>query len=207
MLVSVMSFENPTVPFDCAGYDTVIPAGWSNFGNQWAYFTTWANALTGATCLALALRPRTTSQLLKVLRIASLVNIAVTFIVSAALPVGGTGTGSLAATAEFFQHMLNPILAWVCLVVAPALGLTARRALLALSVPVVWMVVTIVRGVLIDWYPYSFIDVSAIGYGAAVLNYGAVIVVWFVLALVVVAVDRLKRRGRIDTAGERNVAR
>jgi hypothetical protein len=47
------------------------------------------------------------------------------------------------------------------------------------------------RGELIGEYPYPFIDVASIGYGAALRNSGAVAVVFLALAAVLVGVNRI----------------
>jgi hypothetical protein len=39
-----------------------------------------------------------------------------------------------------------------------------------LVLPVAWIVYTLVRGALVSWYPYPFIDVDAHGYGVVALN-------------------------------------
>jgi hypothetical protein len=49
--------------------------------------------------------------------------------------------------------------------------LTSRRIVwLAVSFPVAWCLFTLIRGELVGWYPYPFIDVGALGYGKALVN-------------------------------------
>jgi hypothetical protein len=45
-----------------------------------------------------------------------------------------------------------------------------RVAWLSLLFPVAWLAFTLIRGAVIHWYPYPFIDVVTIGYGKAILN-------------------------------------
>jgi hypothetical protein len=41
-----------------------------------------------------------------------------------------------------------------------------RWAVLAwLAYPIAWFAYTLVRGEIVDWYPYPFVDVSKLGYG------------------------------------------
>jgi hypothetical protein len=42
--------------------------------------------------------------------------------------------------------------------------------LLSLLFPVSWLTYTLVRGVIWDWHPYPFVDVSAHGYARVALN-------------------------------------
>jgi hypothetical protein len=43
-------------------------------------------------------------------------------------------------------------------------------AVLSLIFPVLWLAFTLVRGAVIHWYPYPFIDVTRLGYPKAALN-------------------------------------
>jgi hypothetical protein len=36
--------------------------------------------------------------------------------------------------------------------------------------PFCWLVFTLIRGAVISWYPYPFIDVTQLGYGKTILN-------------------------------------
>ena len=63
-------------------------------------------------------------------------------------------------------HKLFPVvvvLDW--LVDPPMVRLTNRDALLWLVYPIVWVVVTLVRGAADGWYPYPFLDPAKGGYG------------------------------------------
>lgn len=64
-----------------------------------------------------------------------------------------------------------PLLAVIGWVAFGPRGLTsARIAKLSLLFPLAWLAFTLIRGAVIHWYPYPFIDVTSIGYGKAVLN-------------------------------------
>lgn len=36
--------------------------------------------------------------------------------------------------------------------------------------PFCWLAFTLIRGAIIGWYPYPFIDVTSLGYGKTILN-------------------------------------
>ncbi|MEQ7156318.1 Pr6Pr family membrane protein [Brevundimonas aurifodinae] len=68
-----------------------------------------------------------------------------------------------------------------------------------LAYPLLYGVWTVIHGQLIGWYPYWFIDIGALGWTRAMTNFGALLVFFLVLGLVVVALDRgLSRLGRGD---------
>jgi hypothetical protein len=76
-------------------------------------------------------------------------------------------------------HTVVPLLAVVGWLIAGPRGLTsARIARLSVLFPAGWLVFTLVRGAVVHWYPYPFIDVTTLGYGKAVLN-----CVWVALLL------------------------
>jgi hypothetical protein len=57
--------------------------------------------------------------------------------------------------------------------------------------PLLYLGYSLVRGALIDWYPYYFVDVTRLGYPRAMLHAGIVLVAFAVVGAVVVAVDRV----------------
>jgi hypothetical protein len=59
-----------------------------------------------------------------------------------------------------------------------------KVALAWLAYPLVWFAYTLIRGSVVDWYPYPFVDVSQHGYGRVLLN-GLVFAVAFAAAAVV----------------------
>ncbi len=94
-------------------------------------------------------------------------------------------------------HYIMPtaiVLDW--LIDPPQTTLTARDALSWLSLPIAYIMYTLVRGALVHWYPYPFLDVDKIGY-VSVATYCAVFLAVasaFALALLAVA-NRLRRIG------------
>jgi hypothetical protein len=68
-------------------------------------------------------------------------------------------------------HTVVPILTVVGWLMFGPRGLTsARIAWLSLLFPACWLVFTLIRGGVIGWYPYPFIDVTTLGYAKVVLN-------------------------------------
>jgi hypothetical protein len=99
--------------------------------------------------------------------------------------------------ADRLLHDLLPILAvlfW--LVFAPKGRLVFRDILPWLLFPLVYLGYCLVRGAIDGWYPYYFIDASKLGYAVTARNALVVTALFGLLALVLVALDRiLGRRG------------
>jgi hypothetical protein len=77
----------------------------------------------------------------------------------------------VAQLANQLVHTVVPILAVVGWLIFGPRGLTSGRvAKWSVLFPLLWLTFTLIRGSLIHWYPYPFIDVSKIGYGKALLN-------------------------------------
>ena len=87
-------------------------------------------------------------------------------------------------------HRLMPIIMVVDWLVDPPLkALTFRKALIWLLYPVVWLTYTLIRGPLINWYPYPFLNPSQTGGYTAVAAYcicitlGLLLFTWLIVAI------------------------
>lgn len=86
------------------------------------------------------------------------------------------------AYANWVLHTIVPILVVAEWLLAPE---RTRRAWLWLSFPLAYLVYTLVRGPIVGWYPYPFMDPRTNGYGAVFLNCLVVTVVFVALAFAV----------------------
>lgn len=80
------------------------------------------------------------------------------------------------------------VLGWVAF--GPRGMVTWRVAALAVVLPVCWVAFALVRGALIDFYPYPFVDVHALGYLPVIGNVVVIGVLFFALAAAAVVLDR-----------------
>ena len=62
--------------------------------------------------------------------------------------------------------------------------------LLSAIYPLAWLAFTLVRGAVIDWYPYPFVDVVAHGYARVAINCLVVAVLFVGLGFGALALDR-----------------
>ncbi len=73
-----------------------------------------------------------------------------------------------------------------------------------LAFPVLYGVWTVIHGALIGWYPYWFIDLGALGWGPAMINFAGLLIFFLFVGLIVVTIDRVlgrhARRDRIAPA-------
>jgi hypothetical protein len=65
-----------------------------------------------------------------------------------------------------------------------------------LAYPVLYVVYCILRGSLTGLYPYHFVDVTILGYPRALLNTALLLLGFWILGLVLVAIDRLLGKSR-----------
>ncbi len=132
-----------------------------------SFFTIQSNLIAAVVLLWLALRPPAAANVLRadVVRGAAVLYLAITGIVFALLLSGAAGAmeGRM-VWVNAVLHQLSPIalfLDW--LIVPPTPALTFRRALWWLVYPIAYLILTLVRGAFINWYPYPFTDPGAVG--------------------------------------------
>ncbi|HET8969819.1 MAG TPA: Pr6Pr family membrane protein [Candidatus Nanopelagicales bacterium] len=165
-----------------------------------SYFTIWSNIVVAVVLTVLALRPGADSPLLRVLRLDTLLMITITGLVYAVvLAPGAEPLQGWQVAGNFFVHQATPVVTVVVwLVVGPRGWIRWSTIPSALILPIVWLVYTLIRGAVIDAYPYGFLDVIRHGYGTVLLNVVGVLVLGLLVCAVLLAVDRWLTRGRRD---------
>lgn len=176
-------------------------------GNLLFFFTIQSNLIVGVTSVLLAVDPRRTSTLFRVLRLDGLVGIAVTFVVFRIALAGLHDLRGAAAVADFLLHVVAPVLCvagWGMF--GPRQPGGVRLVGLAAIFPIGYLAVTLIRGPIVDFYPYPFLDVRTHGYAGVLLNSVIVGVLFVALAGAVTAVDNwLVRRRTGDSTDARAV--
>lgn len=164
--------------------------------NVFVFFTVQSNIIVGVTSLLLAIRLERPSGAFAAFRLAGLVAITITLVVYHAFLAGLVDLTAWGTVSDQMLHSAAPALAiggW--LLFGPRGRASWRVAALAFVFPVAWVVFTLMRGALIGWYPYPFIDVGQIGYARAALNIaGITLVFWGLCAGAIVLDRRLVRR-------------
>jgi hypothetical protein len=160
--------------------------------NLFTFFTILTNTLVGITAAHLALRPGEASLPWRVARLDALLGIVVTGSVYHALLADLYVLTGAEAFANQLFHTVVPVLAVVGWALFGPRGLIGP-VVVACSVvyPLVWLAFTLVRGALIDYYPYPFVDVTRLGYAQVALNCLGITVLFLALAAVAAGLDRV----------------
>jgi hypothetical protein len=158
-----------------------------------SFFTTQSNILILIGALALARRPQRSETWVAWVRLSGLVGITITFVVNLVVlrPITADLYSGIWVATDFLLHYLTPALAvvgWLLFGPRPRFG---HRALARFLLwPGAWLAYTFVRGAIIDWYPYPFLDVSKLGYVQAFATTAVVLIIGLGLALAFIALDR-----------------
>lgn len=177
------------------GYAGGFNAGWEHVLNQPAYFTVISCLLVLVASAGAALGRSAADRgggVLAVVRIASIGCIAITGLVFNMLLRDDSPLVGVEWWNDTLAHVVLPVLApAVWLVCGPRGELTGRRVLASALLPLAWLAVTLIRGPLLDWYPYDILDVPGRGWGVVGPTVGVILVVYFVVAGLMALVDRV----------------
>ncbi len=160
-----------------------------------SYFTVLANLLVLGCSIVLARNPLYDGVRWRVVRMATMVSIAVTGVVHWFFlrPLLHLTGGSYVV--DKLLHVVVPllaVLAWV--VVGPRRQAARPQVLGALLWPVLWVAFTLVRGSITGWWPYPFVDVDTHGWGRVLLNLVGIAVLFGVLGAAFAVADRALAR-------------
>ena len=124
-----------------------------------AFFTILSNSFGLVLFLVLAARWRSNGSVTTdLLRGASVVYLTVTFIVVVTL-LSGAELQVAIPWVDFVVHKLFPVVVLIDWLIDPPLTrLTVRQALVWLAYPLIWVVLTVIRGALDGWFPYPFLN-------------------------------------------------
>ncbi len=157
----------------------------SKASNFFSFFTIESNLLTVFVLIvgaALALRGQETSPGWELFRGAVAAYMTTTFTVFAALLSGLPDNLDLTEPwVNFVLHQFMPIaivLDWV--ISPPRHWLTIRQALVWITFPLVYCVYSLIRGPIVDWYPYPFLNPDSTGGSGGVSAYSLGIGVVFI---------------------------
>ncbi|GAB2552187.1 Pr6Pr family membrane protein [Nocardia heshunensis] len=164
-------------------------------GNFFSYFTIQSNLIVLAVWIAVALvDPQGRSW--QLVRCASTLYITITGIVYAVL-LQKISVGIAYPWTNDVLHRVTPLVAladW--LLVPAALGVSVRLIGWLLAYPVVYGVYTLIRGPIVDWYPYPFIDPRDQGYGPMAIGLVFLVIGFVILAIAVTSLGEMAGRFR-----------
>lgn len=173
---------------------THLAAG-GTIANFFSYFTIQSNLIIIAVWLGIALfdpQGRRWQQI----RCAATLYIVITGVVYALL-LQNIAVGIMYPWTNDTLHRVTPLVAFVdWLLVPAALGISARLIGVLLAYPIVYGVYTLIRGPIVDWYPYPFIDPRSQGYGSMAIGLVVLVIAFVILAVAVVSLGELASRWR-----------
>lgn len=161
-----------------------------------SYFTTWSNVLVAIVFALLAIRITRRGKIVHVLLFSALLMILVAGLVyNLILAPSGPPKHGWDFLTTTLEHTITPLLAlFVWTIFGPRDWLSRRQILPALVIPVVWVVFTMIRGAIINAYPYGFLNVVKLGYPMTLLDIVGVLIVGVVVCFFLIGIDRLARR-------------
>ena len=165
-----------------------------------SYFTNLSNLLVAIVLTMLARNPDRRGLVWSTVRMDSLVMISITGLIYAIVLAPDAQVEGLDIIVNSIKHYIVPAMTvFLWLLVGPRRQLTLASVFTALVIPIVWAVLTLIRGEFIDAYPYGFLNVIAYGLPAVLVNIVGVAALGIVLGLLFWAVDLLLGRRTRDT--------
>ncbi len=160
-----------------------------------SYFTIWSNVVVALSATLLVQQPLRDTLARRVLRLDALLMITITAIVYQALIAPSVDVEGWSLLTDPLLHIVTPVLTIVVWVVwGPRGWISARLVPLALIVPLAWIVWMLLRGLVVDAYPYGFANVTEVGYGAVSLTLAIILVFGLLVAAAYWGVDVLLGR-------------
>ena len=161
-----------------------------------SFFTIQSNILVLIVAATLVADPERDGRIWRVLRLDALLGITITGLVFDLVLIHYVHPSGWQLVATIGFHYIAPwatLLGWLLFGPRPRIDRTTFAW--AFLWPVAWIAYTFVRGAIVDWYPYPFLDVQEIGYGAAIRNTLVVVVLAVVLVAIFTRIDRLRTLG------------
>jgi hypothetical protein len=159
--------------------------------NIFFYFTIDSNIIVGITCALLAINLNRPSTVFRVFRLTGVTAIAVTGVIFNTILAGLQHLTGWAKVADDIFHIIVPIVAILGWLLFGPRGMTSWRIMWLSVIPaLVWIAVTLIRGPIVDWYPYPFLEVPRLGYPKVLENIAAISILFLGLAATMVAFDK-----------------
>ncbi len=178
-----------------AGMFGATPTGWAGAAERifetLSYFTEWSNILVAlvATYVAQTLKP--VGVWGRALQLSATMMITVTGIVYATMIAPYVHFSGWNLVTSPIQHAVVPVLMLVAAFgFGPRGGLGLATLARALIVPLIWIVFMLLRGAIWHTYPYSFVNVVALGYQQTLLNTVGILVGGLIFVALIMFIDK-----------------
>lgn len=197
-----LGWSEGTVVPEGVGFSGGFSAGWEHLLNQPAYFTFFSAVLVCMTSAMLAVRPDRTSKVFHTFRLAGVVQMMITGVVFNLLLRSNAELSGVWFFNDQVLHVFLPILVpIVWLGVGPHGNVDARVVSGSVILPLLWLSATLLRGPILDWYPYTILDVPGLGIAGVAPYVVAILVVFVGIAGVMWFIDRaVSRYARVSSS-------
>jgi hypothetical protein len=160
-----------------------------------SYFTNFSNVLVAIVLTMLARNLYRTGLVWGTLRMDSLLMISVTGLIYAIVLAPNAEVQGLQIVTNALAHYIIPVLTVLMfLILGPRRQLSFATVFTALIIPILWAVYTLIRGAIINAYPYGFLNAAELGLGTAIVNIAGIAVLGIIIGLIYWALDRLLSR-------------
>lgn len=166
-----------------------------------SFFTVESNILVALTAATLARDPDADGRAWRILRLQALFGITVTGIVYSTLLRGVVELHGAAAVTNALLHYVSPVLTvlgWLAF--GPRRRIDEKTLMLSLIWPALYVCYTFAHGAAVHWYPYPFIDVTALGYVTVLRNGVGLVVLLVGVGALYRALDRYLPGGATEAA-------
>lgn len=206
MSVVIETFGLVTTP----QYDPPIPASqFGHFGNYaegiagaperlfdlLSYFTIWSQICVGIVMTLLWLNPARDGKWFRVFRLDSVLMITVTGVVYNLLLGPAYPPVGLNQISSPLEHTITPLITVIVFLFFGPRGWINRSVVAkAFIIPIVYVIYTLIRGLVANVYPYDFFDVASYGYAYVFAWVGGILVASFVVLSAYWGIDSLLRK-------------
>jgi hypothetical protein len=189
------------IPISAGDVDGDFDTPAARVANLFTLFTVLTNLVVVASCLQGALRPGATSTFWRTVRVDAVLGIVIVAVVYHTLLAGLDELRGTEVVVNLLWHTVIPIATVVgWLVFGPRGDIDVRVVAWSVVYPLVWLAFTLVRGAVIGWYPYPFVEVSELGYAQVALNCLGITLLFLALAAAMMALDRVLARPTVAAA-------
>lgn len=174
---------------------TLADAGAFNATRFFAFFTIQSNLVGVAAFAWLIARPNVPrTRSVELLRAGAAVYLSVTFFVVIFL-LSGVDVQLQLVWVDIVLHKIFPVIVVLDLLLdPPQTRLVARDIGMLLVYPIIWTVLTVIRGAVDGWYPYPFLDPAHGGYGQVAVTVVAVVIGFVVIAAAIIRLGNWRRQ-------------
>lgn len=188
--------DTDIAPFGYGNNPPGIEGALSRMIDFFTYFTWVSNILVAIVLTMLARNINRRGAVFATLRMDSLVMISVTGLVYYVLLAADADPQGLELVTNSLAHYIIPILTvLIWLLIGPRGLFRIWTVFTALIIPILWAFYAMIRGAVINAYPYGFLNAQELGLGTALTNIAGVAMLGIVLGLIFWLLDRILSRG------------